>query len=149
MSFAEFEITVWNQPHRGYGVIAEIDSWLVDDGMGGGLQSFEDVKTSHRSPELMRDSPYKQFPVSPEQLKLLIGQANAINFSFAAHNATPMLGGTRFGIRIVQAMQEVMVTWEGRFEDQGVTIRELYSAVLALAYAQPGIPSDASGAPEF
>lgn len=44
-----------------------------------------------------------------------------------------MLGGSSFGIRISRGYQEVTVIWQGSYDDQDESIRNLYSFVNKLA----------------
>jgi len=134
MNLPSLQLAIWNKPHRGRGRLIEMDSDEVMDGLPGGVvQSFNDVPSAQRWPELQRQFPHTEFIVSPQTVETLAELANRIAYSFAEHPFTPMLGGSFFGLRVSRGYQEVIVLWQGRFEDQDESIRNLYAAVAARA----------------
>ena len=44
-----------------------------------------------------------------------------------------MLGGSFFGLRVSRGSQEVTVMWQGKYDDQNESIRNLYSFIDKLA----------------
>jgi hypothetical protein len=136
MPLSEFTVAIWMKPHRAYGYIAEIDASLVDDALpGGAFQSFKDIEKPQNSPQLLPEFPHRKFKVSAEQVRSLAQLADQINYAFAEHTFTPMLGGSFYGLRVSRGYQEASVVWQGRYEDQDESIRKLYAAVQALAEA--------------
>jgi len=136
MTLPEFTVAIWLKPHRGYGYYAEVDASDVDDGLPGGvLQSFELVTEVPRYPELQPDCPFREFSVSGEQIRQLLLLADQIDYSFAEHRHTPMLGGSYFGIRVSRGFHEATIVWHGRLEDQESGVRELYASIQSLAQA--------------
>ena len=136
MSLPEFTITIWRYPHRGHGYVVEIDACLVDDGLPGGIfQSRQDVDKHQEHPQIQHDFQHRDFVVSADCVLSIIALADKITYSFKEHPFTPMLGGSFFGIRISRGYQEVTVIWQGRYDDQDESIRNLYSFVDKLAEA--------------
>jgi hypothetical protein len=137
MSLPEFTIAIWIIPHRAHGYIAEIDASRVVDGIPGGVfQSFQDVKTTpSRSPEVQYEFPHCRFDVSAEAVRAIIELADRIKYSLVERPSTLMFGGAFFGLRVSRGFQETTVVWQGKYDDQDGSIRNLYSYVRDIAEA--------------
>ena len=133
MSLPEYTVTIWHQPHRAYGYIVEVFAWGDDDIPKGVFQSFKDVKTNQSLYQIQFEHAHRDFEVSANSVLYMIALADKITYSFKEHPFTPMLGGSSFGIRISRGYQEVTVIWQGSYDDQDESIRNLYSFVNKLA----------------
>lgn len=131
----DFDLLLWRRPHHRWGTVIAIDSGLVREGLGGVAQSMEYADRSSGRREIDHEQPRRPFDVSAEQLDKLIRLMDQIQYRFAQHPATGMLGGTVFGLRLTRGMQTVTLEWFPKFEDQIESVRALYLAVERLAQA--------------
>lgn len=70
MNLPSFQIAIWNKPHRAYGWLIEIDSDEVMEGLPGGIvQSFSDLPSIQRWPEIQYEFPHTKFKVSPQTIE--------------------------------------------------------------------------------
>ena len=151
MSLSEpLNISIWRQPHHGWGHIIHIGDGLAGDLPGGFFQSLG-VKHA-RLPELIPDYPVQAFSVSPEALAALAGELDNSSYSFEQHPFTPMLSGEIYGIRVSRGYQEFVVVWQGRFEDQDAQIKSIIGlwngwrgGQLRAAQSRAYIPASRAG----
>jgi hypothetical protein len=140
MNLPELDLSIWRIPHhpRGddWGHIIYIGDAFAGDDPGGGFQSFRGIERRvTRLPEFDPKYPFREFRVSREVFAALARELDNISYSFKQHPFTPMLGGSRYGLRASRGCQEFVVGWHGRFEDQDTQIQRVYRSVERLAEA--------------
>lgn len=125
MHIPDFEITIWHVPHRGDGYLVHIDTEFSNDG----YSAFHQPTTNWRNPQFDPGQPHKSANISAELLNDLVGQLNDTAVSFAEQSHASILGGSHYGVRLSRALQEIVLIWSPRFEDQAAQIRELWTLV--------------------
>jgi hypothetical protein len=145
----EFELTIWVKPHHGWGylVYLDTDSILMQDfGLQIHRQSLEFV-TSRRSPEFLLDSPHETVAADREWALRLASKLDRISYALSEHHATPMLGGTFFGILLKRGFQEVKIEWLGQFSDQAADLCDLWTELDQAFSSAIQPPASVDGPP--
>jgi hypothetical protein len=120
-----FEVTAWFVAHRRYGRLVSVDTEREEYRICS--QSLSLLKAdSWRSPEFDPGLPHVFRKLSEEWILSFAAALDRTSVSLAEHPHLLAMGGTRYGLRVSRALQEIEIQWEPRFEDTTENVRELW-----------------------